>query len=49
MNPMFKKEVCGADAKASFNRDDYGVDWGKKYGFKMFTRLEIQVEGMKAD
>ena len=49
MNPMFKKEVCGADAKATFNRDDFGVDWGKKYGFKMFTRLEIQVEGMKAD
>jgi polyisoprenoid-binding protein YceI len=48
-NPMLKKEVCGADAKAEFNRDDYGVDYGKKFGFKMWTRLQIQVEGVKAD
>ena len=48
-NPMLKKEVCGADAKAEFNRDDFGLDYGKAYGFKMWTRLEIQVEGVKAD
>jgi polyisoprenoid-binding protein YceI len=49
MNPLIKKEVCGADAKAEFNRDDFGIDYGKAYGFKMWTRLEIQVEGIKAD
>lgn len=48
-SPMLKKEVCGADAKAEFNRDDYGIDYGKAYGFKMWTHLEIQVEGIKAD
>ncbi|MGI4861139.1 MAG: YceI family protein [Janthinobacterium lividum] len=48
-NPMLKKDVCGADAKAEFNRDDFGVDYGKAYGFKMWTRLAIQVEGVKAD
>lgn len=49
MNPMLKKEVCGADAKGEFQRDAYGVEYGKTYGFKMWTKLEIQVEGIKAD
>ena len=49
MNPLVKKEVCGADAKAEFNRADFGIDYGKTYGFQMWTRLEIQVEGVKAD
>lgn len=49
INPMLKREVCGADAKAEFNRADFGVDYGKNYGFKMETRLQIQVEGVKAD
>ena len=48
-NPMLKREVCGADAKAEFNRADYGVNWGETYGFKMATTLQIQVEGVKAD
>jgi polyisoprenoid-binding protein YceI len=47
-NPMTKKEVCGADASASFNRNDYGVDFGDKYGFQMWVKLEIQVEGSPA-
>jgi polyisoprenoid-binding protein YceI len=45
---MLKKEVCGADASATFNRDDYGVDFGAKYGFQMWVKLEIQVEGSPA-
>jgi polyisoprenoid-binding protein YceI len=49
INPMLKREVCGADAKAEFNRADFGIDFGKNYGFKMATRLQIQVEGVKAD
>ena len=48
-NPMLKREVCGADAGAEFDRADYGVDWGVKYGFKTLTKLQIQVEGIKAD
>ncbi|HEX3849041.1 MAG TPA: YceI family protein [Steroidobacteraceae bacterium] len=44
-NPMSKKEVCGADASATFNRADFGVNFGDKYGFKMETKLQIQVEG----
>lgn len=48
-SPMLKREACGADASAQFDRSDFGVDYGKAYGFKMATTLQIQVEGVKAD
>ena len=48
-HPMLKKEVCGADASGTFNRADFGVDFGQKYGFKMDVMLHIQVEAVKAD
>ena len=47
-NPMTKKEVCGADASANFNRSDYGITFGDAYGFKMWVKLDIQVEGSPA-
>ncbi len=47
-NPMTKKEVCGADASATFDRGDYGITFGQAYGFKMWVKLEIQVEGSPA-
>ena len=47
-NPMNKKEVCGADAAATFNRSDFGVNFGDKYGFKQEVKLQIQVEGSPA-
>ena len=49
VNPMIKKEVCGADAAATFNRSDFGVSFGDKYGFKQEVKLQIQVEGIRAD
>ena len=42
-----KKEHCGADASATFNRADYGISYGDKYGFKMDVKLAIQVEGAR--
>jgi len=48
-NPMSKKDTCGADATATFNRDDFGVSYGKAFGFNMETTLEIQVEAVKAE
>jgi polyisoprenoid-binding protein YceI len=48
INPMSKKEVCGADASATFNRSDFGVSFGDKYGFKQGVKLQIQVEGGRA-
>jgi polyisoprenoid-binding protein YceI len=49
VNPMSKKETCGADAKATFNRSDFGVNFGAAYGFKQEVNLQIQVEGVRAD
>jgi polyisoprenoid-binding protein YceI len=46
-NPMTKKEVCGADAKATFNRKDFGMPFGEAYGFKMDVKLAIQVEAVR--
>ena len=47
-NPMSKKEVCGADASATINRADFGVNFGEKFGFKQEVKLQIQVEGSPA-
>ena len=47
-NPMTKKEVCGADASGSFQRSDYGISYGDKYGFNMQVKLAIQVESIRA-
>jgi polyisoprenoid-binding protein YceI len=47
-HPVTKKEVCGADAAATFNRADFGVNYGEKYGFKQEVALQIQVEGSPA-
>lgn len=46
-NPMTKKQTCGADAIATFNRADYGMDYGRAFGFKMYVNLSIQVEAWK--
>ncbi len=46
-HPMLKREWCGADAFATFQRDQFGLNAGKDYGFKMDVTLRIQVEGVK--
>jgi polyisoprenoid-binding protein YceI len=46
-NPILKREVCGTESTATFDRSDFGVDMGKTYGFKMQTVLHIQAEGVK--
>jgi polyisoprenoid-binding protein YceI len=48
-NPMSKKETCGADATGKFNREDFGVSFGKAYGFKQDVEIQIQIEAVKAD
>jgi polyisoprenoid-binding protein YceI len=47
MHPMLKREVCGADASTTFNRADFGIDYGVKMGFKPEVKLAIQVEAVK--
>ena len=46
-HPMLKREVCGADAVGTFNRAEFGVDYGVKMGFKPDVKLAIQVEAVK--
>ena len=46
-HPMLKREVCGVDAVGEFDRGDFGVDFGKTYGFSMKTKLLISAEAIK--
>jgi polyisoprenoid-binding protein YceI len=46
-HPMLKREVCGVDAVGEFDRSDFGIDFGKTYGFSMKTRLLISAEALK--
>jgi polyisoprenoid-binding protein YceI len=48
-HPVLKRELCGADAVATFNRDEFGLDAGKPYGFRMDVTLRIQMEAIKAE
>ena len=44
--PHFRhgREVCGADASATFNRDDFGIDYDIDVGFFMAVNLLISIE-----
>lgn len=48
-HPLYKRELCGADAYASFKRDEFGMAAGKDYGFNMDVVLRIQVEALVDD
>lgn len=45
-HPVFAREVCGADALATIQRDEFGMDAGKDYGFDMAVTLRLQVEAI---
>jgi polyisoprenoid-binding protein YceI len=46
-HPMLKRDWCGADASATLNRADFGIDAGKDWGFKMDVGLRISVEAVQ--
>jgi len=46
---LLRREVCGADAQAVFNRADFGIDTGRAFGFKMDVKLRIQVEAIAVE
>lgn len=46
-HPMLKRELCGADASAEFNRGDFGIGYGLQMGFLPTVKLAIQVEAIK--
>ena len=45
-HPRYKREVCGADALGTLQRDAFGIDAGKAWGFDMTVTLRIQVEAL---
>jgi polyisoprenoid-binding protein YceI len=45
-HPLHQRELCGADASATFERDDFGIVAGKDHGFDMTVTLRIQVEAV---
>ncbi len=47
-HPMLKKEVCGADASALFNRSDFGISYGLPR-FAPEVKLAIEVEAVKSN
>jgi polyisoprenoid-binding protein YceI len=46
VHPMIKREYCGADIYATLDREQFGIDAGKAYGFSMAVDLRIQVEAI---
>jgi polyisoprenoid-binding protein YceI len=48
-HPLLRRELCGADATGTFNRDEFGLTAGKDYGFRMDVTLRIQVEAVKSE
>ncbi len=48
MHPMLKREVCGVDASARFDRSDYGLSYGVPR-FSPDVKLQIQAEAVRAD
>lgn len=46
MHPMLKKEVCGADASGTFQRSDFGINYGLPR-FSPEVKLLISVEAVK--
>lgn len=46
-HPLNQRDWCGADAAATFRRDEFGIDAGKEYGFDMNVTLRIQVEATR--
>jgi polyisoprenoid-binding protein YceI len=47
--PEPKQQLCGADAFCVFNRADFGIVVGQRYGFKMDVTLRIQVEAIRKE
>ncbi|MGH8081914.1 MAG: YceI family protein [Lysobacter sp.] len=48
-HPMYKREVCGADALGTFKRDQFGMTAGKDWGFSMDVVIRIQIEAVVAE
>ena len=48
-HPMKLAQVCGADAETMIQRDDFGVDYAKSFGFDMGVLIRIGIEATAID
>jgi polyisoprenoid-binding protein YceI len=48
-HPMLKRDLCGADALTTFDREAFGLTAGKDYGFDMTVTVRIQMEAVAAE
>lgn len=48
-HPINKRETCGADLRATFNRGDFGINFGLDMGMKPTVQLRIQAEAIRQD
>lgn len=48
-HPLHQRELCGADLAGTLQRDAFGIDAGKDYGFDMAVPLQVQVEALRDD
>lgn len=46
-HPISKRDWCGADAEATVDRAQFGLDAGRAYGFDMNVVVRIQVEATR--
>lgn len=46
-NSMLKREVCGGDFETTFDRTQFGMDFGVNFGFPKNVRVVVQVEAIK--
>jgi polyisoprenoid-binding protein YceI len=46
-HPLLKREVCGGDFEATFDRSLYGMNYGLIFGFPKNVHLLIQIEAIK--
>lgn len=46
-HPLHQRELCGADLSGTLQRDAFGIDAGKDYGFDMAVTLRIQAEALR--
>ncbi|MDO8774031.1 MAG: YceI family protein [Burkholderiaceae bacterium] len=46
-SPMLKREVCGGDFETTFDRTQFGMNYGINFGFPKDVRLLVQVEAIK--
>lgn len=47
LNPMFKRDVCGGDFEATFQRSQFGMSYGIQMGVPDVVKLLVQVEAIK--